>query len=316
MCMEYKDYYKILEVDKNATQDEIKKSFRKLAKKYHPDLHPDDPKAQEKFKEINEAYEVLGDEDKRKKYDQFGQYGFNGGEQFDPSQFGFGNFQGGRTYTYTTDNMGDFSDFFNLIFGNDMGSSGQRGFNIGDIFGSRTSQRKQKKQKPNYESELTINLEEAYKGSTRDVMLNINGENKTITVKIPKGITEGKKVKVNGNKWGLDGDILFKINIKKDENIRLEGLDIYKKVKVYPWQAYFGDKIVVTTLDGKIRVEIPERTNSGKKMRLAKKGFVDLKGDKGDLYLEVEIVNPESMTKEQEELYRKLKEITNQNINN
>ncbi|MFA7533958.1 MAG: DnaJ domain-containing protein, partial [Tissierellaceae bacterium] len=190
--MEYKDYYKVLEVDKSASQDEIKKSYRKLAKKYHPDLNPDDSKAQEKFKEINEAYEVLGDEEKKKKYDTFGSgYNFTNGQHFDPSQYGFG----GHTYTYSTSD-GDFSDFFNMFFGgmNDStGRGGRGGFDLGNLFGGK---RAGKKPSPSYESELTITLEEGYSGVEKQVALNIGGESKSLAVNVPKGILPGKKLRV------------------------------------------------------------------------------------------------------------------------
>lgn len=307
--MEYKDYYKILEVDKSSSQDDIKKSFRKLAKKYHPDLHPNDDKAQEKFKEINEAYEVLGDEKKRKQYDQFGQYGFSNGQQFDPSQFGFGNFGGGKQYTYTSGEGADFSDFFNLIFGGASGSRG--GFDMGDIFGARTGRSAggtRRPQRQSYESEITISLEEAYKGVARDVSLNFGGTTKNITVKVPKGITPGKKIKVKGDKWGIDGDILFRINISESRDMRLEGLDIIKRVPVLPWEAALGEKVLVQTLSGKIKVDIPQGTTGGTRMRLPGKGFVDLKDNRGDLYLEITIVNPPDLRDEDKKLYRKLKE--------
>ncbi|WP_422487268.1 DnaJ C-terminal domain-containing protein [Gudongella sp. DL1XJH-153] len=303
--MEYKDYYKILEVDKSASQDEIKKSYRKLAKKYHPDLHPNDDIAQEKFKEVNEAYEVLGDENKRKQFDQIGQYGFSNGQQFDPSQFGFGNFGGGTQYTYTSDDGTDFSDFFNLIFG---GAGGRGGFDMGDMFGARSSAGSRRAPRQSYESELTISIEEAYNGVSREVSLNMGGVTKKMTVKVPKGITSGKKIKVKGDKWGIDGDILFKINIKESKDMRLEGLDIIKRVPVLPWEAALGEKVVVQTLSGKIKVDIPEGLTSGTRMRLPGKGFVDLKKNKGDLYIELLIVNPPELSEKEKKLYKKLKE--------
>ncbi|MGM0395957.1 MAG: DnaJ C-terminal domain-containing protein [Bacillota bacterium] len=311
--MEYKDYYKMLGVDKSATQDEIKKSYRKLAKKYHPDLHPNDDKAQEKFKEVNEAYEVLGDEKKRKQFDQIGQYGFSNGQQFDPSQFGFGDVGGGTQYTYTSSGEEDFSDFFNLIFGR---AGGSRGFDMGDMFGARSGRTTRRAPRQSYESEITISIEDAYKGVSRDVSLNMGGVTKNITLKIPKGITPGKKIKVNGDKWGIDGDILFKINISESKDMRLEGLDIVKRIPVLPWEAALGEKVVVQTLNGKIKVDIPEGTTSGTKMRLSGKGFVDIKGNKGDLYLEILIVNPPKLDKKEKELYKKLKEKNKYNPRN
>ncbi len=318
--MEYKDYYKIMGLKKTTTQDEIKTTYRKLAKKYHPDLNQDDEKAQEKFKGISEAYEVLGDEEKRRKYDQLDQNGFSNGQQFDPSAHGFDGQQGGR-YSYSSADGADFSDFFNTVFG---GAGGQRtsssgmGFDMGDLFGSSTggSRRTQEPERQSYESKLEISIEEGYNGTNREVSLNIGGAIKNITVKVPKGITPGKKVKVKGDKWGIDADILFKINFSESKDLVLEGLNVTRKMELLPWEAYFGEKIVVQTLSGKIKIDIPAKSESGKKMRLPKKGYVDLKGKTGDLYVEISIVNPPELSKEELELYKKLKEKSSYNPRN
>lgn len=309
--MEYKDYYNILGVEKSASQDEIKKTYRKLAKKYHPDLNPDDDKAQEKFKEVNEAYEVLGDEKKRKQYDQIGQYGFTNGQQFDPSQYGFGG--GGTQYTYRSTEGADFSDFFYQFFGGDGGASG---FDMEDLFGSKSRTTRRRAPRQSYESELTITLEDAYNGVSRDVSLNFGGVTKNITVKVPKGITPGKKIRVKGERWGIDGDILFEIKIRESKDIRLEGLNIIKRIPLLPWEAALGEKVVVQTLSGKLKVDIPKGIVGGTRMRLPGKGFVDLKKNKGDLYLEIQIVNPPKLNKDVEKLYTKLKEKNDYNPRN
>ncbi len=298
--MEYKDYYKILEVSKNATKEEIKKSYRKLAKKYHPDLNPDNAKAQEKFKEINEAYEVLGDDDKKQKYDTFGSgYDFTNGQNFDPSQYGFDG------YSYSTVD-GDFSDFFNMFFGGN-GQKGSRmgGFDFGNLFGGS----KKAKRAPSYESELTLTLEEAYKGGNKSFSLNFGGENKNITINIPKGLLPGKKLKVKGEKWGIDGDILFKINFQENSKLRLDNLDLIYRLEIEPWEAALGEKVLVETLDGKIKIDIPKEISSGKKIRIPKKGYKDMKGNIGDLFVEVNITFPKDLSKEEIGLYEKLKEI-------
>lgn len=315
--MEYKDYYKILGVEKSSSQDEIKKAYRKLAKKYHPDLNPNNDKAQEKFKEINEAYEVLGDEEKKKKYDTFGSgYNFTNGQNFDPSQYGFDNFGNGYSYTYNTSgNGGGFSDFFNMFFG----GGGKQGFNINDLFGGKTSSRangrRQKYDAPrqSYESELNITLEEAYKGVTREITLNFGGETKKMSVKVPKGILPGKKLKVNGEKWGVNGDVLFKINIIEQEKTILDGLDIITKVDLLPWEAALGIKVVVDTMSGKIKIDIPKGIKGGNKIRIPKKGYIDMKDNIGDFFVEINIVNPPELTKEEEKLYEKLMKISKYN---
>ena len=306
--MKYKDYYETLGVAKDADAKAIKSAYRKLAKKYHPDLNQGNEEAANKLKEINEAYEVLSDEDKRKKYDQFGSnYDFSGGQNFDPSNFGYGP----GTYTYTS-GEGDFSDFFNMIFGNDprMGggarsSTNFSGFNIGDLFGNKQEKRKAKAR---YDLNISLGLEEAFKGGEKDINVSLNGQPKTIRVKWPKGITNGKKIKINGSKYGIDGDLVAKVTIVTNDT--LDGNDIIKKQDVFPWEAYFGTEKKVKTLNGTIKIKIPEGLQTGKKIKVPKKGFVDMKGNTGDLYIEINIVNPSILTDEQKELYKKLEEIS------
>lgn len=311
--MEYKDYYKVLGVDEKASAEEIKKAYRKLAKKYHPDLNQGDEKASEKLKEINEAYEVLGDKDKRQKYDQFGSnYNFNGGQNFDPSQYGFdfGNFgNGGTTYTYssTDDGSGGFSDFFNMFFGGRDKGSRNSSNRKRDIFSGFGGQKQSPQQRQKYDTEISISLQEAYNGTEKSLNLNVNGESKSLNIKIPKGILPGKKIRTKGEKIGLDGDIYIKINVIDQNNI-LDGLNIIKTTNIYPWDAVLGESVVIDTLEGKIKVNIPKGIESGKRIRLKNKGFKDMKGNIGDLYLEIQIQNPKNITKEQEKLYKKLKE--------
>lgn len=285
--MEYKDYYKILGVEKTASADEIKKAFRKLAKENHPDLVGGDKKKEEKFKEINEAYEVLGDEAKRKEYDAIGAGGFRQGMNFDPRDFGFD--------SYETTNAGGFSDFFNLFFG----GAGRRAGNGGFSYTTGKAPRAR------YEAEVTITIEEGYRGTTRT--LTLGGTNpKTIEVKIPKGITPGKKIRVRGEKFGIAGDIY--VAIRFAEGARLEGLNLIRTLTLAPWEAYFGTKRTVETMDGKIRVTIPARVHSGSRIRVADKGYRDMKGKTGDLYFEVAIDNP-SLNEKQEKLMQELMDL-------
>lgn len=305
--MKYKDYYEILGVSKNADEKEIKSAYRKLAKKYHPDLHQGDDAAAEKFKEISEAYEVLSDKSKRKKYDTFGSnYDFSSGYDFDPSQYG---------YTYTTGGSGaDFSDFFETIFGSSRsGGNFSGGFNINDIFGDlsgRGNGRTANKTRNKFESELSISIREAYEGTTKNVNLTYKQKEYDIVVKVPNGITRGKKVKVKGEKFGLPGDILFKINIRDEKDMSLDGLDITKKEDIYPWEAAFGSSKTVETLNGKLKLKIPENFVGGNKMRIPSKGFKDLKGNKGDLYISFNIVNPKDLSEKQLKLYKELEKIS------
>lgn len=284
--MEYKDYYEILGIKKTATPDEVKKAYRSLAKKYHPDLHPDDKEAQDRFKQVNEAYEVLGDEEKRKKYDMFGKnYDFQGGQNFDPNAYGFGN------YTYHSTGGGEsFSDFFNMFFG------GGGGF---DRIFNRKHQQRQK-----YETTLEISLREAYNGGERTVGFSIDGENKEVVIKWPKGIEDGKKIRVKGERFGVAGDIYVKISLIDKE--KLQGLDISEEVTVFPWEALFGTKKTVETLGGKIKVTIPENTSGKARIRIPGRGFQNRAGKRGDLYLNVRIDNPKNMSDKQRALYERL----------
>lgn len=312
--MKYKDYYQTLGVDKNATQSEIKSAYRKLAKKYHPDLNNGNETAQEKFKDINEAYEVLGDEEKRKKYDTFGSsYNFSNGQYFDPSQFGFDNFGKGFTYTYTTDG-GDFSDFFNMFFGSDFQDKGFKSsrFNIGDLFGgSRKSPRREPME--DVETEISVSLEEAYHGTTKNLSLRAGNDTKRLSVKIPKGILPGKKIKIKGSKIGIGGNIYIRVNIENSARYKLDGLDLTTQVKLLPWEAAFGAEVLVETISGKIKVKIPKGLESGQKIRIPNKGYKDMNGNVGDLYIETIIVNPPHLTNEEKNLYKKLKEISTYN---
>lgn len=303
--MKYKDYYEILGVSKDANDKEIKNAYRKLAKKYHPDLNQNDEKAAEKLKEVNEAYEVLSDAEKRKKYDQFGSgYDFTNGANFDPSQYGYGG-----SYTYSTG--GDFSDFFNMVFGKEGGhkrSGGFSGINFDDLFsGARGTRPRQKPAKRQYSMEMSLSLEEAFKGGEKNLNVSIDGTNKNIKIKWPKGISNGKKIKINGTNQGIDGDILVKINIYSDYEIK--GKDLVQTLDIYPWEAYFGVSKTIKTLDGNIKLKVPAKIQSGQSVKLSNKGFIDMKGNRGDLYIKIMIKNPSHMSEKEEEIYRQLNEI-------
>ena len=303
--MQYRDYYEVLGVDKKASASEIKKAYRKLAKKYHPDLHPNDESAHKKFTEINEAYEVLSDPDKRKKYDTFGaNANFSGGQNFDPRDFGFdfNNF-GNGSYTYTSSNGSGFSDFFDTLFGGLGGTSSRKSQGFGG-FGNGFG----KKSKSKLDTEVSISIDEAMKGTTRKISIKSENGIKDIEVNIPKGLKNKNKIKIDGSKYGLNADIIVKVKIKESEELRLEGIDFVKKVKISPWDAYFGTKKKISTIKGNILVTIPEKISSDKKIRLKNLVYTDRKNKTGDLILEVLIENPE-LNEEQEKLYKKLKEI-------
>lgn len=182
------------------------------------------------------------------------------------------------------------------------------GMNMDDIFSGGTSARSP--QRASYESSLAISIEEAYHGVKKQVNLSLGGKSSSIEVKVPKGIKEGQKLRVKGERSGIDGDILFEIKFHKDKKLTLDGLDITKKIDILPWEAALGSEVVVDTFEGKIKFKVPEGIESGKKIRIPKKGYRDMKDKKGNLYLEMNIVNPPSLNKRQKELYEELKEIT------
>lgn len=312
--MKYRDYYEILGVDKKAGQDEIKKAYRKLAKKYHPDAHPGDKGSEEKFKEANEAYEVLGDPGKRKKYDQFGQNEqFRNGSDFDPSQYGFGNnvrYQNGTSGS-------DFSDFFNMFF-----SGGS--FHTEDLFGhgrSRTGRSVHNRPMKGEDSEalISITVQEGFNGAEKRISLRTGGGDRTISFKIPSGIKNGEKIKLAGQgnpgfNGGQNGDLYLTVEIVPGGGLELDGANLYASMDMMPWEAALGAGIPFDTLDGRILVSVPPGIQTGNRIRVAGKGYMDRSGARGDLYIKARIVNPTVLTDKQKELYEKLKKTAPERI--
>lgn len=295
--MEYKDYYKILGVSKDASQDDIKRAYRKNAKKYHPDLNPDDREAERRFKEINEAYQVLGDENKRKKYDAFGSgANFQNGTHFDPSQYG----QYRRTYSTGST---DFSDFFNMFFGGDE-------MDLGDLFTGFTSGQSHV-QRRDVEVDMKVDILLAQRGGERTLSLRRpDGSARRLKVKIPAGILDGEKIRLKGQ-GESGGDLIITMHIEDSQGFSLDGHDVEKEVSIQPWEAALGTKLTVDTLDGqRISVNIPSGTSSGQKLRVQGKGYRDRKGIKGNMYIKTKIVLPKRLTAEEKELYKKLKELS------
>ena len=311
--MEYKDYYKILGVDRNATQKEIKQAYRRLARKYHPDVNPGDPSAQERFKEINEAYEVLSDPEKRRKYDQLGaswhQWQRMGGrpQDFDWSQW-FTWPEGGRVHVRygTMEDLGDlfgdlggFSDFFQRIFGGMGGGPRVRTETWGTA--ARRGQ--------DIEQEVEITLEEAYHGTTR--LIQVTG--RRLEVKIPPGVKTGSRVRIAGEGGmgiggGPRGNLYLRVKVLPHPIFERRGDDLHCEVDVDLYTALLGGEVRVPTLKGDVMLKIPPETQNGKTFRLKGLGMPHLKDAhrRGDLYARVQIRLPERLTEREKELFRQL----------
>ncbi|RDI94719.1 molecular chaperone DnaJ [Meiothermus sp. QL-1] len=281
--MAYKDYYKILGVSKNATEEEIKRAFKRLARKYHPDVNKE-PGAEERFKEINEAYTVLSDPEKRRIYDTYGER-VGSGQWYSPPP-GQGSFVG---------NVGDFSDFFQQLFGWG-GRSPAGGFvDLEDLFGAVP------RRGASLEAELPLSLEEAYRGGEKTVAIG----RERLTVRIPPGVREGQKIRLAG-KGQVGGDLYLVVRLQPQPDMRLEGDDLYTVVEVPAPIAVVGGKVRVGTLDGPVELTIPKRTQTGRKLRLAGKGWPRRDGTRGDQYAEVRVVIPTHPSPEEERLYAEL----------
>ncbi len=309
--MQYKDYYKILGVDEKADDATIKKAFRKLAKEYHPDKNKGDKKAEQKFKEISEAYEALSDKEKRQKYDNL-RRGFHGGNnaEFDPSQFGFKWSQPNQNsgYTYTTySSGGEFSDFFDMLFGNRsrrFTGARSQGFGGFEGFGREAAGQ-------DVEADLEISIEEGYHGGKKRIAIDVGSGRKTLDINIKPGMMEGEKIKLKGQGAkgtnGKHGDLYLKVKLHTGA-YQLEGLDLVKELKLMPWDAALGATIQIPTLEGKAKVKIPAGVTCGKRIRVSGKGYQNRNGKRGDLFIKVKIDNPKELSSEQRTLYEKLRD--------
>lgn len=307
--MEYKDYYKVLGVDKNATTDQIKKAYRKLARQYHPDVNPNNPEAERKFKEANEANEVLSDEEKRRKYDQLGadwqryqQAGAGSsrgtGSGFDWSQYaqpggggGFGGFSSGG---FSGDDT-DFSDFFSSIFGG-MPGGGRAGSTRAGAG-------------PDYQAELELSLEDAYRGGPRT--LTVNGKSLRLTIK--PGVEDGQTIRLRdqggpGRNGGPNGSLYITLRVAPDPRFVRTGSDLTQEVQVPLYRALLGGEQVVETLAGPVKINIKPETQNGTRLRLRGKGFPVYKqeGQFGDLYLRLTVQLPQNLTEAEKDLLRQL----------
>lgn len=311
MAVQFRDYYETLGVSKNASDDEIRKAFRKLARKHHPDVNKDKAAAEEKFKQINEAYEVLGDPDKRKRYDELGaNWNQPGGFQPPP---GWGAQQpGGGFYRYGTGDGGvefefggtGFSDFFEAFFG---GGRGRGGFGRREAGAERGS---------DVEADIMVTLEEALHGSKRTVSLRRNNSNKVekYQVKIPRGVHEGQRIRLAGQGeagagGGKSGDLFLRVRLARHPDFTVEGSDLIHEVKIEPWQAVLGSELQIPTLEGSARLKLPAATQPGQRFRLRSHGIPTASGTRGDLFVVPQIQIPKKLTERERELWREIAEL-------
>jgi curved DNA-binding protein len=294
--MDFIDYYEILGIKKGAKEEEIKKAYRKLARKLHPDVNPNDKEANKKFQQLNEANEVLSDPEKRKKYDQYGK-DWQHSEQFEKARESGRRsaHPGGQEFSGDFDG-GDFSDFFSSMFGGSGGSRAQTKFRGQD-----------------YNSELRLSLKEAY--TTHQQTLNIN--NKSVRITIPAGVENGQIIKLKGYgapglNGGPNGDLYITFAIENDERYKRRGTDLYVNEDVGLYTAVLGGEITVDTIGGKIKLKINPETQNGTKTRLKGKGFPVYKkeGEFGDLYITYSIKIPTNLTEKQKALFMELASTT------
>ncbi len=301
--MDFVDYYKTLGVAKNASAEDIKKAYRKLARKLHPDLNPNDKDAHRKFQQINEANEVLSDPEKRKKYDQYGE-NWKHAEQFEQAkqQQGARDFSGSgfgsdpfQHYTYSSDDDSAFSDFFESLFG---GAGGRR---------NRARYRGQ-----DYNAELHISLTDAYK--THKQTLTINGKHVRIT--IPAGVENGQVIRLKGYgsegaNGGPNGDLLITFVINNNTSFRRDGDDLHKTEDMDLYTAVLGGEKTIDTLDGKIKLKVSPYTQNGAKVRLKGKGFPVYKkeGQFGDLYITWNVKLPTHLNEKQKQMFTELSKL-------
>lgn len=323
--MDYKDYYAILGVSKSATEDEIKKAYRKLARKHHPDVNPGDATAEERFKDINEAQEVLLDPEKRKLYDRFGaqweQYQRAGGQaqDFDWSQWqGQRSGQpGGQRTSYRTvspeefeelfGSQGGFSDFFESLFGGGMGSR-RRSSDFGGFAQQQATARPHRGRDQEHEIEIT--LEEAFHGTTRTLEWE---DGKRIEAKIPPGVKNGSRIRLSGqggygSGGGQAGDLYLKVKVLPHERLQREGADLKTEIPVDLYTAVLGGQVPVRSLDRTVNLTIPPETDNGKQFRLRGLGMPKLRDPdkRGDLYAIVSIQIPRNLSEREKQLFRQL----------
>jgi curved DNA-binding protein len=296
--MAFIDYYKILGIDKNASDADIKKAYRKLARKYHPDLNPNDKEAEKKFKELNEANEVLGNPKNRKKYDQYGE-NWQHSEEYEKARQQQQQYQGrGQQGSFGGGfgDTGNYSDFFESMFGG----------------GARRGSRNSAFKGQDLNAELHLELKEVY--TTHKRTLTINGKNIRLT--IPAGVENGQIIKINGQggqgtNGGPNGDLYITFSIENQTNFKLDKHNLYSTVDIDLYTAILGGEITANTFDGKVKLTVKPGTQNGTKVKLKAKGFPIYKkeGEFGDLYISYQIMIPTDLTEREKELFTELSKL-------
>ena len=289
-----KDYYETLGVSKNATQDEIKSAFRKLAKKYHPDINTTSDFAEERFKDINEAYKTLSNSSTRRKYDRMWNSRI-GKKQKNKQQ-------------NKKEKKSIFAEMFQMFFGE-----------IKQKEKKKEEKQKSPKKGENIETEITVSIFEAFYGMEKKIALRtIDGKMREFNVKIPAGIRNEEKIRLMGQgkpgeNGGKSGDLLIKIHIENDKKFKLNGIDIYTDLYITPWEAALGTKLNINSIDEEILLYIPQGTESGENICLKGKGYLNGRGGRGDLFVNVQIMIPKSITEKEKTIFEQLREISKYN---
>jgi DnaJ-class molecular chaperone len=305
MAVKFRDYYETLGVPRDAQEGDIKKAYRRLARKYHPDLNPNNKQAEDKFKEVQEAYEVLSDSEKRSKYDQLGA-NWKSGTDFTPppnwqTEFDLGEMFGRAGRRTSTGGFGRrgggsaFSDFFEMMFGG-MGEAASRGA------GARTGQA------VDAETELTLPLSDMHRGTTRRLTLQFGDSQKTIDVRIPPGARNDSRIRIPGG--GPDGGDLY-VRLKQDpgSGFTVKGDDTEVDVEITPWEAALGASLQVPTLEGRAEIRVPPGIQSGQKLRLKGQGLAIRSGGRGDHFVRLRINVPKTLTAEEKRLFEELRKV-------
>ncbi|MBI2812125.1 MAG: J domain-containing protein [Candidatus Melainabacteria bacterium] len=304
--VKFKDYYQTLGVPRNAADKDIKAAYRKLAREHHPDANKGNKASEEKFKEIGEAYEVLKDPEKRRRYDTLGA-NYKAGADFRPPP------EGGFTFDFgDLGRGGAFSDFFETLFGQ-AGFGGPGGPGAGGFRTQGGPQPTQQPRRNDQEAEIELNLEEVLKGVTKTLQITQPGQKpRTLEVKIPPGVRTGSKIRVQGEAGKASGatpagDLYLKVKVKPDPKFTIDGDNLISEVSLSPAQVVIGAELSVTTLEGSVRIRVPAGTQNGRLLRLRGKGLPKVKGGpRGDLLVRAKIVVPTSLTDEERSLYEQL----------